>query len=494
MSISPGRKIKIEGMPSPLWPLLVKLLAPQGRQHQIYGIFLSSISVISITSLLLFSRHDFPYLPSPIYVYLVLTILVTFRWSWRVGIVLSVMNSLLYVEYFASQITGVIFFEVLFLSLACAIIAQIARLGMGQAEEHSHQLQLEDQRLQAILSNMAHGVLVLDEDENICIINPVAEYLLDTRRDDIIGHNGTRFIFSPADDLLLVKQQLMSGEQINLSKQTLNKVLSISCTALRDQEQNFKGTVAVIRDITEQNRLDRIKTEFIATASHELRTPLTVISGYTEMLLEDEAGSLNAEQHNFLSMIQSNTERLSLLMRDLLDVSRIEEGELRLSQHMISIINIIESAVTLMRPEIERKSQKLFVCIEPDIPEIYGDSDRLIQLLTNLLSNARKFTPVNGHININAEVKKTMLNVSVSDTGIGLAKEDIDRLFDKFFRVEDSATRQTNGTGLGLVICRGIARLHGGDIEVASELGQGSTFTLMLPLANKDSEDVTPAA
>jgi signal transduction histidine kinase len=241
--------------------------------------------------------------------------------------------------------------------------------------------------------------------------------------------------------------------------------------------------------VTQERELDRMKSEFVSQVSHELRTPLTAIKGFTEMLLDRDAGEINEEQEEFLKVITSNVDRLVLLINDLLDMSRIESGRLQLKLEAIDLEEIVQSVATTMRPLVNGKQQTLVVHIEPDLPRALGDHDRILQVVTNLVSNAHKYTPADGFISVAVGRVGEELGVAVQDTGIGIGPEDLARLFTRFFRVDSSLTREIGGTGLGLSITKSIVELHGGSISVASEPGKGSTFSFVLPIAPSGLED-----
>jgi PAS domain S-box-containing protein len=245
----------------------------------------------------------------------------------------------------------------------------------------------------------------------------------------------------------------------------------------------FLGRLYGFRDVTQERELDRMKTEFVSQVSHELRTPLTAIKGFTELLLDGDAGDVNDEQQEYLDIVKSNVDRLVALINDLLDISRIESGRIKLDLAAIDVAAIIRSVVATMRPLLEGKQQTLTTTIEADLPEAMGDRDRVVQVMTNLVSNAYKYTQAGGAIEVSAASSGDMLRVAVRDNGMGIPADDIPRLFTRFFRVDSSLTREIGGTGLGLSIVKSIVELQGGTVSVESEVGQGSTFGFTLPLA-----------
>jgi signal transduction histidine kinase len=231
---------------------------------------------------------------------------------------------------------------------------------------------------------------------------------------------------------------------------------------------------------------NRLKTEFVSMVSHELRTPLTSIQGYAELMLEDE--QLAEEQRESLILVKKNAERLLGLINDLLDLSRIEAGRLDLHRASLDLARLIPEVAGSMRPLIEAKRQRLKLDLGEALPAVCADADRVTQILTNLISNAHKYTLVEGSITVAARRDDGFVRVDVSDTGIGLSPEDQAQLFTKFFRAHDLSLQAGGGTGLGLVITRLLVELHGGQITVSSAPGQGSTFSFTLPAGEASNE------
>ena len=228
--------------------------------------------------------------------------------------------------------------------------------------------------------------------------------------------------------------------------------------------------------IAEANRL---KSEFVSMVSHELRTPLTSIQGYAELMLEDER--LAEEQRESLTLVKKNAERLLGLINDLLDLSRIEAGRLDLHRASLDLVRLIPEVAESLRPLIEAKRQRLKLDLGEALPPVWADADRVTQILTNLISNAHKYTLAEGSITVAAWPDDGFVRVDVSDSGIGLSPEDQAQLFTKYFRAHDRSLQAGRGTGLGLAITRLLVELHGGRITVSSAPGQGSTFSFSLP-------------
>ncbi len=248
------------------------------------------------------------------------------------------------------------------------------------------------------------------------------------------------------------------------------------------------------------HQADRMKSEFVSLVSHELRTPLTSIKGYIDLLLDGDAGELTGEQREYLGIVKNNAERLIALINDLLDVSRIESGKIELHCSPVDLTCLIHGVADSLRPSIEEKGQHLTLTLadghEPlpggrdgsPLPAVLADPDRVTQILSNLLSNAYKYTPAGGSISVRAYTEGDYVRVDVRDTGIGLSTEEQSQLFTRFFRARNRVTQEVGGTGLGLSIARSLVEMHGGKITVSSSPGQGSTFSFTLPVAQAQAE------
>ena len=233
-------------------------------------------------------------------------------------------------------------------------------------------------------------------------------------------------------------------------------------------------------------RANQAKTDFVSFVSHELKQPMTSMKGYTDLLLKGIGGPLNDQQQQFLQVIRSNMQRMDRLVSDLLDISRIEAGRLRLEMKDTQPDDITREALRAFEQAIAQRDQSLEVEAEPELPAVHGDRGRLIQVLTNLLSNANKYTPEGGQITVQvgrwSHDGQDYVRWSVQDTGIGMTTEEREKLFTKYFRSDNPIVRNVKGTGLGLAISRSIVEMHGGQISVASEPEKGSTFSFAIPV------------
>jgi signal transduction histidine kinase len=257
-----------------------------------------------------------------------------------------------------------------------------------------------------------------------------------------------------------------------------SRVLAVTAASL-DEEPG--GAVWIVRDITERARLERAKSEFVATASHELRSPLTSIKGFIELLARSPE-NMSSRQQEFVEIIARSTDRLVDLVNDLLDVARIEADHVELNLRPIDVGEAVREVVELMGPRIADKGQQLGVYIAPTLPLALGDAGRIRQIVANLLTNAHLYTYNGGRIHVGVEPDRAWVQVVVADSGTGMTREQAAHIFDRFYRVSDGSPA-TPGTGLGLSIVKSLVDLHHGEIEVDSEPGRGTTFRVLLPAA-----------
>ena len=243
----------------------------------------------------------------------------------------------------------------------------------------------------------------------------------------------------------------------------------------------------------ELKRIDEMKSEFVSVASHELRTPLAAIKNAVQLILQGKTGEINENQKKFLSMADRNISRLTNILNDLLNLSRIESGKIEMKIEELDPRALIEFILSSLRPQAEGRSIQLKMEIEKKLPSVYGDREKVEQILTNLVGNAIKFTPEGGEISVSAQPSLrggNKLAISVRDVGIGISEDQQEKIFEKFHQVEGSLHRSVSGTGLGLAITKGLVETHHGEIWVESEIGKGSTFTFTLPISEGERRDL----
>jgi two-component system phosphate regulon sensor histidine kinase PhoR len=249
------------------------------------------------------------------------------------------------------------------------------------------------------------------------------------------------------------------------------------------------GVVAIFNDITEIRNVERMKTAFVSTVSHELRTPLTSIKGFVSTLLQDKEGFYDTDTRmEFYEIIDSECDRLQRLIEDLLNVSRIESGRaLQMNWSFFNPIPIVEKVLHAQRSYTDKHDLK--VEVQDELPPVLGDADKFDQIMTNLVSNAIKYSPSGGAVTVGIKSEGDTLTVSVKDNGIGIPQDKLNRVFEKFERVDDRDTRSAGGTGIGLFLVKHLVERHDGEVWVESEPGQGSTFTFRVPLQPPQAEE-----
>ncbi len=371
-----------------------------------------------------------------------------------------------------------------FLTEERALIEAIAKelWGIIERKRMEESILRDRNQSQAILSSLAEGIVMRDSENRIILVNPAAEELLDLKTEDVLGKDADNYLGIKKKDIEEVERKEASGEVVApVNRKVGDRVLSINVRPIKTADGQRLGTVCAIRDVTEFARVDQMKTEFVSTVSHELRTPLTSIKGYVDLVVDGEAGEINETQRGFLGIVQSNTDRLVGLINDLLDISRIEAGGLQLNITTVPLDQVIREVAVSLHNQIEEKELSLELALPQEPIQVRADRARITQVLTNLLSNAYKFTPEGGKISVSAKVTDSQVQVEVADTGTGISAQNQKRLFTKFFRVDSSTTQEVGGSGLGLTITKSIVEMHGGKIWVESEIGKGSTFSFTLP-------------
>lgn len=297
---------------------------------------------------------------------------------------------------------------------------------------------------------------------------------------------------------------LKAGAEDFIVKGRMARLLPAVERALRQAEQRAERIAAqaetqtAIRQRIHADATSKAKSDFLANVSHELRTPLNVIIGFSELLEHGDDGALNPRQAEHVGNILTSARHLLAVISDLLDVSKVEAGQMSLSLEPTSFAKVANALQVLLRPMVLQRQVELVLSIPPDLPLVPADPLRLRQVLYNLLSNALKFTEPSGTVRLTASVRDDRLVVAVSDTGIGIRKENLDRLFQEFEQIDPSERSKIEGSGLGLLLTRRLVELHGGTIHAESEWGKGSTFTVLLPLQNEaclgNRRSSTPAA
>ena len=337
---------------------------------------------------------------------------------------------------------------------------------------------------QAVFQSMTEGVVALDRHERIISINRAAGRLLGCGEEEVIGKNFSDVVHSPRLQQIitetLANKKLME-EEITFTADS-ERFVHVHGTILQNRRRKIIGVLLVLNDVTRMRRLEQVRRDFVANVSHEIRTPLTSIKGFVETLSD---GAINEPEtaRNFLDIISKQTNRLDSIIEDLLSLARLEQDEeraaIRFEKERIS--HVITSALQVCRPKADEKR----ITINVECPEsiyIPVNATLIEQALINLIENAVKYSPEQTQVTLRCFYEKNEFVIGVSDQGIGIAEEHLDRIFERFYRVDKARSRSLGGTGLGLAIVKHIAGVHGGRVTVTSKVGQGSTFYLYLPI------------
>ena len=346
-----------------------------------------------------------------------------------------------------------------------------------------NEINLSKSRFEAIILSMFEGVMVVDIKGRILLMNRTLRDLLQIKEGFVnkkpLEALRNIEIQEIVDNVLKLKQGVESCE-ISVLFPEEKKLLVHAAPVVREDET--EGAVLVFHDITDLRRLEKVRQDFVANVSHELRTPIASIQGYAETLLN---GALEDKKNakDFLKIIYSESDRLAKLVEDLLYLSRIESGKFRINVQSCIISPIIKHIVSGLNKQAVNKSITIKTNISKKISPVLADEARIAQVLLNLIDNAIKYTHDGGNIVISVDEKDDCIQVDIVDTGIGIAKEHISRLFERFYRVDKARSRELEGTGLGLAIVKHIIQAHQGKVFVQSALGQGSVFSFTLPKA-----------
>lgn len=350
----------------------------------------------------------------------------------------------------------------------------------AELKETLNEIGNEKSKVEAILMHMTDGVMAFDINGNIIHINPAAQNILksdfsDKSFDEV-------FLKLDADvtlgEFIYLDDSLVKERKIELGK-TFIKLYFVS---FKSESGETGGIIVVLQDITDQQKLDNMRREFVANVSHELRTPLTTIKSYVETLLD---GALDDREtsNQFLEVIETETDRMTRLVKDLLQLSKMDYQQAEWKSEHVSLDNLIRELVKKISIEAKNKNQTLEYFMTSSVPDVTADRDKIEQVLLNIISNAIKYTQEGGTISVYLGQVHSEAYVKVVDNGMGIPKKDLPRIFERFYRVDKARTREFGGTGLGLSIAKEIIEAHGGSIAIDSEIGKGTEVVINLPVA-----------
>ncbi len=350
------------------------------------------------------------------------------------------------------------------------------------------QIAAQHKQTESVLRSIAEGLVVVNQKREVVYVNSAAEKLLGVSQQEKQGKPLSEGL-SDEQLLSLVKHssEKTSREfevELSSNQDQTKRIVRSSNAVIQDQSGQTVGMVSALSDITKQRELDQMKSDFVSSVTHELRTPLVAMKHSLQVTMEEAAGQLSPDQKNFLEIAQRNLERLSGMINGLLDLSKLENQKMELHLQRTALGPLIQGTCRALDAWAKSKSLQIHQRIADSLPEISLDPDQITQVLYNLASNAIKFAPAGGSVTLSAQLQAEgrSVEVAVADTGVGIAPEDLSKLFKKFQQIGDRKSGSTPGTGLGLAISKGIVELHGGTLRVESAKGQGSRFVFTLPL------------
>lgn len=344
---------------------------------------------------------------------------------------------------------------------------------------------------QTILSAIQDGLLVVDANRSITLANETFGKLFKISG-SVTGASLLDAIRQPTLERL-ISEALRTGEaarselELADSQTGVDRHIEVSAVPIKKSSSEIIGAVVLFHDITELKRVDQMRRDFVANVSHELRTPLSILSGYLEMLVDNPKISRD-ELARILPVMQRHSARLALLVDDLLSLAQLESPGARLDLAMVNLRELFNNVALDWKEKLAAKGLRVVVEVDADAVTLRADETRLQEVLHNLLENALKYSRPNGQIWLQAKRRHSEVVLSVKDEGIGIGKEDLPRIFERFFRADKARSRELGGTGLGLAIVKHIAQLHGGYVEAESELGRGAVIRVILPIQTMDED------
>ena len=361
-------------------------------------------------------------------------------------------------------------------------LAKMFNFMADELEDKIIEVSQEKNRIEAILESMVDGVIAVDKEGKISLINPAARRIFNIEAEKIKGKKLISSLFSHRIDMYL-ERSFDKKETISREikyKNPEQKIIQATFIPLLDKKDNINGGVIVLTDITELRKLETVRNDFVTNVSHELRTPLTSMVGYLDTLLESDIKDPETRER-FLRIIKEETDRLSILIKDLFNLSKIESQSFDLKAENFE--EVLNKVVNLLKKNAENKNIDFKVKIIGELPPVYMVREQIKQVLINLIDNAIKYTSAGGKIEIKLEQEADKVYFSIKDNGMGIPIADQKRIFERFYRVDKARSRDLGGTGIGLSIVRNIIKQHGSEIQLKSREGAGSEFYFYLKVA-----------
>lgn len=368
-------------------------------------------------------------------------------------------------------------------------------------KEAERKTQFEKDKIEAIVSNFVDPIMVLDDQGKIILFNPSAENIFGLTNDTLgkkFPKKG-KYSMKNIKELIKYEYSVKVAEELKLDDDSIEEVVidngdgeqtyKVTTSGVIGKNKEDLGTMKIFYNLTREKMIDKLKSEFISIAAHQLRTPLSAIKWSIKMILDGDAGELNEEQNEILTKGYESNERIIILVNDMLNVSRIEEGRFGYSFEMSNFHEVFDQVAMNLAPKIAEADLKFDVQIPEKVPDIYMDKSKMTMVLQNLLENAVKYTQSHGKLSLSLEVGDKFIKARVKDNGVGIPKDDQAKLFSKFFRASNVIKLQTEGSGLGLFIVKNVVEKHGGKIICNSEEGVGTEFIVTLPIESNIKDD-----
>ncbi|HWO75508.1 MAG TPA: ATP-binding protein [Bacillus sp. (in: firmicutes)] len=342
---------------------------------------------------------------------------------------------------------------------------------------------MQQERLSTLIENMGSGLVLIDEKGKISLVNKVYREWFSVDPSQFLYKHyyevmESEELHKQIEDIFMLEHPI--SRQVQIQRSLEKKHYEVLGAPIVGDDHEWKGIVLVFHDITELKRLEQMRKDFVANVSHELKTPITSIKGFSETLLD---GALHdpATLENFLKIIQKESDRLQSLVQDLLELSRIEQSGFTLNLQSVHIKDLVDDVIAILQPKAESREIQLQSNINLRQYKMNADPYRIKQMIINLVNNALTYTQAGGLVEVNVFEKDQWMVLQVKDTGIGIEKQELPRIFERFYRVDKARSRNSGGTGLGLAIVKHLVEAHKGKIEVESQVGEGTTFTIYLP-------------
>ena len=349
----------------------------------------------------------------------------------------------------------------------------------ARIDENLSDISAEKNKVEAILSQMTDGIIAFDQEGEVVHFNNAAKEYMG-------GNENIRFeeLIKKLDLDLTIEQltYLDRNRVVEKRCETGTKIVRALFAPYADEADKNGGTVVVLQDVTEQTRLEKARREFVANVSHELRTPITTIKSYAETILD--MAEEETPETGFIKVIETEADRMTRIVADLLTLSKLDNTAKVMEKKVFDLSELVESVADKLKINAKNHGIEITYRSEGDAKTFYGDRDRMEQVITNIISNAVKYTPSGGHVGVVSGARYTEAFIKVTDDGIGIPEKDLPRIFERFYRVDKARSRESGGTGLGLAIAKEFVELHGGRINISSTEGKGTSVTITLPMIN----------